>query len=249
MVEKIHHFIVNAICGLVYGRDRRRHVRTVLNGHPIRNLRFVQKHLGTRLFHTRIRTGYMGRNIVIITNDKWAFKFPVASENAYQKALREKRVVDALREHCPVRVPNMELIPMQTATGEVMVRKYEIVHGTTVREMPAKQVLNNIHKLAPQMAAAIYAIGCANPTEIRDLKTIKNAQPRYMHGWCQGDICDNFMIDPTTMRITAYIDWEDASFMDFSNLFESYQETPARELMTAVAREYDKLWRRAHPAK
>ena len=249
MPHKARHFIVNVICGMVYGRDRRRHVRTVLNGYAMRNIRFIRRHLGIPLRHVHIRTGYMGRNMVIITNDKYAFKFPVASENPNDKAMREKRIVDAVRKHCPVPVPNVDILHMRTGDGDILVRKYPLVHGTTVREMPAKRVLANIDKLAPQMAGAIYAIGCAMPPEINDLKPTADANAEYMHGWCQGDICDNFMINPKTMRVTAYIDWEDAAFMDFAHLFKKYKKTPARELMAAVAREYDKLWRHDHTDK
>ena len=250
MATKTKHFVVNAICGLVYGRDRRRYVRTVLNGNVIRNVRFVRANLGTRINRIRIRTGYRGLNIVIIANDKWAFKFPVAVPNATETARREKRIVDALTRFCPVKVPRIELLEMPNDDGTTTtVRKYEFVRGVTVRDMPVKTALANINKLAPQMAAAVYAISCADPTEIRDLKPTPRARAGYMRGWSQGDICDNFMIDPKTMKIIAYIDWEDAAFTDMTPMFRNNRKTPNKEIMAAVAHEYDKLWRHDHGDK
>ena len=246
MATKTKHFIVNAICGLIYGRDRRRYVRTVLNADIRRDLRFVRANMTERVRRIRVRAGYMGRNIVIIANDKYAFKFPVIMNGARQKALREKRIVDALRGYSPVHVPSVEILEMSDTRHKqpILVRKYEFVRGTTVRELPAKRVLANINKLAPKMAAAVYAISRATPTEIDDLRQpVATNTTGYMRGWCQGDICDNFMIDPKTMKIIAYIDWEDAQFMDFAHLFRQYKTSPARELMAEVAHEYDKLWR------
>lgn len=191
----------------------------------------------------------MSRNIVIIVNDTWAFKFPVRSENHNQKATHEKRVVDALARYCPVHVPGVELLEMGHGDQMAIVRKYECVPGMTVRDMPPELVLNNIDKLAPQIANAVYKIACADPRAIRDIKPTPTAKPGYMYGWCQGDICDNFMIDPETMKIVAYIDWEDARFMNFAFMFDFYKRTPERELMSAAKREYDKIWRRNNPDK
>ena len=240
----LRHFCVNAICGLIWGRDRRRRVRTVLNANMTRNIRFIRRDLKTRIYKLKINTGVMGRNVLVLVNNKWAYKFPVASENYNAKAVREKRIVDALRKYSPVYVPDVELITMHTRDGDVVVRKYEFVPGCTVREMSPETVLNNLDTLARQIAAAVYKIACADPKSIRDLKPTPNERPGYMRGWCQGDICDNFMIDEKTMRITAYIDWEDSRFINLRPLFQHYKKSPSRELMMATMREYDKLYKK-----
>lgn len=246
MLRKIRLFLVNIVCGFVWGRDRRRHVRTVLSANLGQQVRFIRRNLGTRISKIRVRTGFMGRNIVIIVNDAWAFKFPVRSENHDKKAINEKRIVDALRKYCPVHVPNVELLEMRTRGETSIVRKYECVPGKTVRDMPAQLVMDNIDKLAPQIARIVYEIARADPRALRDLKPTPNARPGYMRGWCQGDICDNFMIDTKRMKIIAYIDWEDARFLDFPFLFMyQYKNSPERELMAAAKREYDKIWENA----
>ena len=61
------------------------------------------------------------------------------------------------------------------------------------------------------------------------------------------------MIDPKTMNITAFIDWEDCAFRDFSEIFHTEYRSPQRELMDAVRHEYDALYKsggkRAHRVK
>ena len=49
-----------------------------------------------------------------------------------------------------------------------------------------------------------------------------------------------------TMKIIAFIDWEDCEFRDFSAMFHSDKRSPHRELMLAVEREYDRLYHRTH---
>ena len=102
--------------------------------------------------------------------------------------------------------------------------------------------MKNIDKLASQVARFMYDIAMADPDEIRDLKPAPDMRPGYMCGWCQGDICDNFMVNPDTMDVIAFIDWEDAKFFDFSHLFHVEKRSPAREFMLAVEREYKKLY-------
>ena len=61
-------------------------------------------------------------------------------------------------------------------------------------------------------------------------------------GWTQGDIYDNFLVDATSGRVIAMIDWEDAFFGDFAHLFRRRHVSIASELMDRVLVQYDKLF-------
>ena len=50
------------------------------------------------------------------------------------------------------------------------------------------------------------------------------------------------MIDTTNYSVRAFIDWEDAVFNDFSNIFIPQHHPRQRDFMAIVAREYDKLY-------
>ena len=109
-------------------------------------------------------------------------------------------------------------------------------------ELGLAQNADNLDKLAAQVARFLYEVGRADPDAIKDLKPRPDMHPGYMFGWCQGDVCDNFIIDIKTMTVRAFIDWEDARFCDFSYMFNCEKRTPAREFMNAVRVEYDRLW-------
>ncbi len=111
-----------------------------------------------------------------------------------------------------------------------------------VAQLPVADVLRHKNKLARQVARFLFDVARCDPVEIRDLKPRPNMRPGYMCGWCQGDICDNFIINPKTWDIVAFIDWEDCAFGDFSHLLDWDQRSPARELMAAVRAEYKKLY-------
>ena len=97
-------------------------------------------------------------------------------------------------------------------------------------------------EFATQIAHFMYEIGRANPDEIADLKPSVGAVPGYRYGWTQGDIYDNFLIDMSTHKIIAMIDWEDCYFGDFERLFHRRHVSIASQFMDAVSREYDKLY-------
>lgn len=234
----IRRFFVNVVCGIIPNKDRRKKVRVVLNSNMVNYMRFIRKNIGERITKVKTFVGYQARNLIIGVNDKWIFKFPLRRDDSNELALREKRIVDALAPISPIHIPAVDIFKYR---GQI-VRRYEYVHGTTLRKLPMDAVIQNMDKLASQVARFMYDIARNDPDEIRDLKPQPNMKPGYMRGWCQGDICDNFMIDPDTMEIIAFIDWEDAKFFDFSSLFNVEKRTPFREFMTATEREYKKLY-------
>jgi len=235
----IRRFFVNIVCGLITNKDRRKKVRVVLNSNVVEYIKFIRKNIKTKIVKVKTFVGYQARSLIIGVNNEWIFKFPLRRDNSNELALREKRIVDALAPLSPVHIPPVEILRYR---GNI-VRKYEYVRGATMRQLPPDVVLQHRDKIASQIARFIFEIARADPAEIRDLKPSPDMQPGFMVGWSQGDICDNFMLDPETLDVVTFIDWEDAKFFDFSFLFTAEKRSPAREVMTAVGREYEKLYK------
>ncbi len=232
------HFLTNIICGFVPNTARRKKVRTILNSPFVSELNFARRTVPGRVRSVRTAVGFMARSLIIIINKQWVFKFPLKRDNYRELALREKRLVDALAPYSPVHVPPVELL----YHGRKIVRMYEFVQGKNIRDFSPERILAHRMELARQIAQFMFDIGRVDPPEIRDLKPTPDARPGYAYGWFQGDICDNFMVDANTMKIIAFIDWEDCEFCDFSSAFTREPKTPQRELMAAVKTEYDRLY-------
>ncbi len=236
--KSIRHFFTNVICGLVYSKHGRKKLRVLLNSPLMEYIRFIRADTGLCFPRMRTFVGYQARSLIISADNRWIYKFPLRRDNYRQLARREQRIVRALRPFSPIDIPDVELIENKG----MLVRKYEFIRGVTLRGGPRDVIMANLDVLAAQVARFLYDVACADPDEIRDLKPEPDAAPGYMRGWCQGDVCDNFMIDLKTMRVIAFIDWEDACFCDFSYMFNCEKRTPAREFMNAVHIEYDKIW-------
>ena len=50
------------------------------------------------------------------------------------------------------------------------------------------------------------------------------------------------------MKIKAFIDWEDCAFMDFAWLMKPGKQSPSREFIPLVYREYERIWNEHHKA-
>lgn len=231
-------FFTNLVCGLVYSKDCRKKLRVLLNSPLLEYVRFIRRDTGLDRPNMRTFVGYQARSLIIGVDNKWVYKFPLRRRNYRELAMREWRIVNALRPYSQISVPDVELINH----GDIQVRKYPFVHGVSMRHAPRDLVVKHMNSLAAQVAQFLYDIGCADPDSIRDLKPVPDTVPGYMRGWCQGDVYDNFMIDLNTMRISAFIDWEDARFCDFSYMFNCEKNKLARVFMNAVKTEYDKIW-------
>jgi len=243
--KSMRHFFSNIVCGFVYDKDLRKKLRVVLNSPMGEYKRFIRADTGLRRPRFRTFVGYLARSLIIGVNDKWVYKFPLRRDNYRELAMREQRIIRALAPYSSIPVPDVQLIEYDG----MLIRKYDFVHGTTLRKAPRDLIMKNLDLLAASVARFLYDLAVADPACIRDLKPAPWEKPGYMYGWCQGDICDNFMIDLNTMKITAFIDWEDARFCDFSYMFNCEKRSPAREFMNAVRIEYDRLWNAGQKSK
>lgn len=239
MAGPLRRFFTNIICGCIYNKDTRKRVRVILNSDMAGNIRFIRNNLNTPVRKTKTFIGYQARNLLISANDTHIFKFPLRRANSSELTIREKRIVDAFIPISSIPIPAVEVFEYDNK----LIRRYEFIHGMGLRQIPHDVAMKNLDTLAKQIATFIFEIGSSDPESIRDLKPKANAKPGYMYGWCQGDICDNFIIDPTTMRIVAFIDWEDCEFINFAHIFTHDKRSPHHELMIAAKREYDKLYK------
>lgn len=232
MKKLFNHFI----CRFIPNRTTRNRVRFLLDNKQYVNkcIKYI-KSLGD--FHNIKKiVGHGSRNLVVSVDNKYVFKFP-GHGNGYEKALREKRITDAMRKISPFNIPDMEILDFDG----VAVRKYSYVGGINLEYFHPKKIPHDIEsKIAKQLAKFLYVIGQSDLPEIRDLKPNKNAKPSILYGWCQNDIKYNFMMDEKTFDIIAIIDWEEAGFNDFCHLFTF--EKNYRSLISAVLREYLDLY-------
>ena len=163
----------------------------------------------------KIKTAY-GRgykNVVLILDKKYVFKFPFASRDrdfVTRVSTTEKRVVDAFRKISPIYIPKLELINWNGIT----IRKFEYVSGKQITDFnPNKISQENRQKIAKQLANMIRVILLSDPKELRDLKRNPAEKPSITRGWMHADLATNFLLDDD-FNVVAIIDWEDTYWVD-----------------------------------
>lgn len=243
-MAKFRHFFSNIVCGFIWNRDRRKKVRAILNSNIFGYLVFIRKNIGERIWHFKIFIGFRGSNLLIEVNRRYIFKFQIpGNKYPYDMPRREKRVVDALRPAPMGRmIPHVDLLDCHGMS----VRKYDFIPGITMRDLPADCAPEILDNLATQVARFVYDIASANPKQIADLKPDPRMRPGYMRGWFHGDIYENFFIDPKTMQVTAFFDWEDCYFGDFAHHFAPNHRCVHPDFMVRIGAAYDKIWADAH---
>ncbi len=235
----IRHLFANIVCGFIPNKDKRKKVRVILNSPLVAEIKFIRHDLkDEKIRKLKTFIGYQARSLLIAVNDKYIYKFPLCRDNYRELAMREYRVTEVMRKISPIYIPTVEMLTWQ---GEI-VRKYEFIQGFTMRQLPVSDVLRHKTKLARQVAQFVHAIASADPTELRDLKPSPDAQPAKFCGWTQGDLCDNFMINPDTFDVVAFIDWENCFFGDFSRIMRGEKRSPGKEVLAAIKSEYEKLY-------
>jgi len=239
-------FFANAVCGTIPGKKRRDIVRIKIKYREyLRDCkRFALEHTDGERHKVRIDVGARSHNLILLVGNVAAFKFPL-HENGYEKATREKRIVDAFTKISPIKIPKLEVIQW----GDITVRKYEFATGVLLKKIKPSIVIQNRDKIASQLAKFMVAIGNADPVSIRDLKPNKNEKPRFLHGWFHNDIAENFTVDPKTLDILYFIDWEDTIFYDFElglmHARRSWEKSGFVGLTDSLIDKYTKLYKKS----
>lgn len=232
----IRHFFTNLICGLIPNQERRKHVRVFLNSDIGAYKKFIRRDLGVKKLKIRTAVGFRAKNLIIIANDKFVYKFPLRNRESNAMALREQRIVNAFSDVSPIYIPHVQLLKYKNN----YVRKYEYINGLRFDQMSDNDINANMDTWAKQIAEFLYTIGMSDPESIRDLKPAGATAPRPFYGWYHGDIDSNFMIDAKTKKIIAIIDWEDCRYDDISNIWFS-RMPHGNEFMSRVRAQYLKL--------
>ena len=228
--------IANIICWFIPFKRLRKRVRLGLSL-PIRKyVRFVKSFSSSKHPNIKVVYGYRCRNLVVILDDKYVFKFPRGNSNGWEISEREKRITDALRPVSPIKIPQMDIFDYDG----VAVRRYEYVAGTGFNSLDDATQVKHTKKIAKQVAKFLYVVGKSDPIAIRDLKPQGAKRPSMMYGWNQNDLWDNFLLNPKTFDVVASIDWEDAIYGSFKRYFTS--GTHNKITKDALLREYMKYY-------
>lgn len=235
------HLISNIVCGVIPKKSTRDLVRVKIRYNTRQYVDFVREYLGNTDIKLTTCVGYGCSNFIVLAGGRYAFKFPLLDDGA-ERALRELRITTALRPYTTFKIPEMEIIRW----NNMAVRKYEFFPGVVLSEVPPKIALAKRHHIAKQIALFIYQIGCADPKDIRDLKPKKTSRPEYLTGWFHNDIWQNFILNPKTLDIVGFIDWEVAAFTPFqAGLYMAdhhWDKFGYRGLVVDVLAEYSKLY-------
>lgn len=125
---------------------------------------------------------------------------------------REKRITNALRRYCTVKIPSIEFIHGK----KFVFYKTKFIPGVILANLPLAELNAHSDEIAAQLAHFLRHLHAANPKAIADLTDKKPG-----HCWVHTDLCSNILIDPKTFVITGIIDWEWACWGDISMDFYS----------------------------
>lgn len=237
---KIRHFLTNIICGLIYNQNTRKRVRAALNSPLLSLLVFIKKDSKIKHPKYKIITGFRGRNLLIKVNDKYIYKYPTKkSDFAENIETREYDITSELSKISPIYIPIPTLLNFQ----DKILRRYDVVHGMSLRELIKQKKIYDKYKqyLAHQVAYFLYTIAKSDPDTIKQYKDNPDDKPGFFYGWHHCDLLDNFMIDEKTFKITSFIDWEEVGFSDFSSSLVD-KNPILNDFMQTIKQEYIKLY-------
>lgn len=199
----------NIVCGFIPDKKLRHRVRTRMSYDINKYIDFARRDAGRPNGRVRTYSGHGGmKKIIVVVDNEIGYKFPLVAARAGSPR-REKMFADAFRDISPVHIPNMEILQFDGMDA----LKYDFLPGKTLADLDTATILRHEDKIAKQLAAFLFAVGRSDPESIRHLRPA-DAVPGMFYGWYHGDIGGNFVVNPDTGDIVAFIDWEDASFCD-----------------------------------
>lgn len=251
--KSAQHFLANVVCAFIYNDLCRKKVRAVINSPYLEWRRFVRIDSGMPRARIRLSTGFSGRNLIFMVGNKYVYKF-IHKQGIRGIEQREYDIATALADASPVPLA----VPTLLKTPHGLVRRYDFADGVTLRTLAEKYPElydKNKEYLAREIANFMYEIAQQNPATIEKHKIgyapkgTKLSAPGYMYGWYHGDIGDNFMIDPTTCRVTCIIDLESMAYGDFSQNWTWEKSPLISDFIQCVKTQYDQIWKKNHKNK
>lgn len=193
----------------VLNKRHRERLRIQLKYDKRKCLNFVYNYMGTRHLKKKYYFGYGCKNLIIVVNDKTCFKFPFHKEQA-QLWEKEKAIVDSFSSILHVKMPKIQIIKQ----GDMCVKKYDFIDGVTIDCADRELVKKNVWKIANQLVDFIFAMADSNPSKLKSFVPKHSKKPGFLYGWGHNDIGGNFILNPKTMDIIGFIDWENAGYGD-----------------------------------
>lgn len=235
----------NIVCGFIPDKKLRHRVRTRMSYDINKYIDFARRDAGRPNARVRTCSGHGGmKKIIVVLDDEIGYKFPLVAARA-DTPRREKMFADAFRDVSPVHIPEMEILQF----NGMDVLKYGFSAGKTLADLDTETILRHEDKIAKQLGAFLFYIGCSDPESIRHLKPA-DAVPGMFYGWYHGDIGGNFVVNPDTGDITAFIDWESASFCnmhpDLMSALKFLNKRGAGSLIMKTVFEYIRLYQQAN---
>lgn len=235
----------NIVCGMIPNKKVRHRMRTRMNYDIGKYVDFARRHAGRPNARVRTYSGHGGmKKIVVVLDDEIGYKFPLVAARA-DSPKREKMYADAFRDISPIYIPKMEILSF----NGMDVLRYDFRPGKTLGDMDAGTILRHEDKIAKQLAAFLFELGRSDPESIRHLKPV-DAVPGMFYGWYHGDIGGNFVVNPETGDIVAFIDWESAAFCnmhpDLMQTLRFLNKRGAGSLIMKTVFEYIRLYQAAN---
>lgn len=234
-------WMANIIAAFIPNELRRRRFRTMLRFDTDWCPKFVREYIKTPKPQLKTYVGNGCHNYVVVADKKYVFKFPIRN-NKNQDPGPEQRITQSLTAASPYRVPRMEIIKHDNG----YIKKYDYLDGVTIASADKSRVQKNLHKIAEQIARFLFALSTYDPADISDLKPAGAHARGFMYGWGHNDIGGNFILNPETMDIIGFIDWETATFGDLMpdlyNATHYWAKLGFDTLGIMVLEQYTRLW-------
>ena len=194
-----------------------------------------------RFHHVRMIKG--GWNIGFIVDKKYVFKirkFFDDESHPVRKIMREKRITDAFANISPLKIPKIDIVESDGYTFY----RYNFIPGRNMNTFSLRTIKKHEQQWGKQIARFIHIIHNATPIGIDDTRDMDG------DGWNHNDICNNVIINPTTMKIVGLIDWEYAGWgmleTEFRNCTIFSSKIRQTNLASIIRAEYEKLSNKKH---
>lgn len=206
---RIKPVLINFICMFILNKQKRNLLRTKLKFDTKWCRDFVYDYMGTKNLKLKSYVGHGCKNVIIVVDKKTCFKFPIDKKANYNPE-KEKLIIDYFSTIVKFKLPKIEIIKH----NGMYIKKYDFIDGVSIDDANRKLVKANISKIAAQITDFLFTLSTANPSVLKKFIPAHSKKPGFLYGWGHNDIGGNFILNPKTMDIIGFIDWESAAYGD-----------------------------------